>query len=191
MTHPQVYIVHGYMASPTAHWFPWLQQQLEAQGLGCQVLNLPTPEEPEPQAWQYALKQQLKEADENSIIVAHSLGCIAALNFLRRSGTRIGAAIWVSGFAQPLPDLPILDSFTDTVVASPSDLSLSVNQQLVIAAKDDSIVPHHFSEDFAAQLNAPLKMLISGGHFLAEDGYSRFPELLEQLLLMIDGLAIE
>ncbi len=41
MKDAQVYVVHGYMASPRSHWFPWLQTRIEAEGGKTSVLELP------------------------------------------------------------------------------------------------------------------------------------------------------
>ena len=39
----KVYIIHGYGAGPQSHWFQWLKQQLEAQGIICLLYTSPSP----------------------------------------------------------------------------------------------------------------------------------------------------
>ncbi len=47
----KVFIVHGYNASPTDHWFPWLKRQVESIGHQCDILYLEDSEHPKYDAW--------------------------------------------------------------------------------------------------------------------------------------------
>ena len=49
------YIVHGYQASPGSHWFPWLEQQLAADGHTVHTIALPHPNAPELDEWVEAI----------------------------------------------------------------------------------------------------------------------------------------
>ncbi|PWZ67649.1 hypothetical protein DD888_09985, partial [Staphylococcus pseudintermedius] len=47
----KLYIVHGYQADASKHWFPWLKQSLEIEGHDVEVLNLPNSHEPHVEEW--------------------------------------------------------------------------------------------------------------------------------------------
>lgn len=80
------YIIHGYGASPTDHWFPWLQARLQAAGIPTIVPPLPDSEHPDFAAWQATLTQTIGTPDRNTLLIAHSLGTISLLHYL--SATR-------------------------------------------------------------------------------------------------------
>ena len=109
----QVYIVHGYGASPDSHWFPWLKQRLQSQGVKVSVLDMPNSAYPQPDQWQQTLEQQVKLADGNTWFVTHSLGSIAVLRYLadRKDLSTIGGIVLVSGFNEHLSNIPELDPF--------------------------------------------------------------------------------
>ncbi len=177
----QVYIVHGYTASPDNHWFPWLEQQLAQRGIACQRLAMPDSAQPNPQKWLDHLNQQVK-IDDQTIVIGHSLGCIAWLNFLARNYERPRGAIWVSGFYQPLDTLPELTPFCNLYAVSPPCLAFP---STVISALDDSIVPHQYSDELAKHLKADYIRLPSGGHFLDREGWTTFPLVLERIQKML------
>lgn len=177
----KVYIVHGYGASPEKNWFPWLGEQLSAKGIHCECIAMPDTENPTPDAWLSTLQQQV-QIDEQTVVVGHSLGCIALLNFLSRNYEKPAGAVFVSGFYQPLDNIPELTPFTNVYAVSPP---LMPFKSYVIAALDDEIVVHQRSDELAQHLKADYIRLPQGGHFLDREGYTEFPlvlELVEKLL---------
>lgn len=110
----QVYIIHGYGASSTNHWFPWLKKRLLADGVQADILNMPNPLQPRLEDWLDTLSLYQHTLHENTYLVAHSLGCPAILRFLEHIQLRkqLGGIILVSGFAKSLPTLQMLDEFT-------------------------------------------------------------------------------
>lgn len=171
----KVYIVHGYTASPDNHWFPWLERELSKCGIACERLVMPNSHNPTPENWQAHLEKNVK-VDDQTIIVGHSLGCITWLNFLANTGQKPRAAVLVSGFYQPLDTLPELTPFSETYANSSFTRELNAT---VIAALDDRIVPHQYSDALAQHLKADYIRLNQGGHFLDREGWKAFPLVLE------------
>jgi predicted alpha/beta hydrolase family esterase len=177
----RVYIIHGYMATPTAHWFPWLRQRLSTDGVEAAVLSMPAPDLPDPAAWAEHIDTHVVRPDENTFFVAHSLGCLALLNYLAHVPTgRIGGVVLVSGFREPLPGLPQLDGFVAHAERLDPIRDLAPRRS-VIAARDDTIVPYVLSQHLAANIDAEFVTVEKGGHFLASDGFVEFPLVYEKL----------
>ncbi|WP_444946168.1 RBBP9/YdeN family alpha/beta hydrolase [Microbulbifer sp. VTAC004] len=178
-------VVHGYMSSPDDHWFPWLRNELQDRGITTEVLSLPNPSVPNPEEWQETLSDKLGKIDSNSIVVAHSLGCIATLNYLNslKKEKHIAGLVLVSGFISNIPNLPQLDGFTQTDLDF-SKLILAAGKIIVIGSPQDSIVPFYLTEELADQLQATIVSIPDSGHFLASDGFRKFP----QLLTVIDNI---
>jgi predicted alpha/beta hydrolase family esterase len=186
MSQKHVYIIHGYSASPEAHWFPWLKQKLIDTGVQVSVLAMPTPTSPDHIAWLEHLNEHIQSPNENTFFVAHSLGCITLLHYLNSLSKqiKIGGVILVSGFISPLSILPALDPFTKDDFNPAHIMSLSENR-VVIASRDDSIVPYVQTKELSQLLNMPLLEIEKGGHFLASDGFTKFPIVYEILQKML------
>ncbi|MCK3655230.1 esterase [Pasteurellaceae bacterium Macca] len=178
---PQVYIIHGYTASPDNHWFPWLEQALVERGIRCHRLAMPDSQHPTPEKWLDYLKTQI-QCDEPTVIVGHSLGCIASLNFLAKQFERPVGGVWVSGFYQPLTTIPELTPFSNLYAILPP---LMPFKSYVVASMTDTIVPHQYSDQLAQHLNAEYIRLPEGGHFLDREGYTEFPLVLELVLKLL------
>ena len=180
--HMRAYIIHGYGASPTDHWFSWLDGELRKRGAVVSIASLPNPYDPQPAEWQRALEQQVKSVDKDTYFIAHSLGSIALLDFLKevRIEGQIGGYVLVSGFNASLPMLPQLDGFQQPDLDY-EKLARVARTRIVIAALDDAIVPFPITQALASSLDAELISIEHGGHFLASDGFSQFPLLLNEL----------
>lgn len=179
----KVYIVHGYTASPDDHWFPWLETMLARQGIECIRLSMPNSDKPSPDSWLSYLNEQV-QIDEKTVVVGHSLGCIAWLNFLSRNYLQPAGAVFVSGFYQPIERLSELTSFSNLYAVSPALLDF---KSYVIAALDDDIVPHQYSDDLAKHLKSTYIRFNEGGHFLEREGWTEFPLILTLILSLLKG----
>lgn len=181
----QVYIVHGYTASPGDHWFPWLAERLERDGAAVEVLPMPDSGAPAAAAWDAFLDAAIARCDEHTFLVGHSLGCIAIVRYLLRSKTaRCGGVVLVAGFAEPVAGLAELDEFV-AGVGTIEDLREAVDCRCVIAARDDEAVPYAATERLAGRLDADFLSVEKGGHFLGREGFTAFPLVHEQLAAMM------
>lgn len=172
-------IIHGYAATPEDHWFGWLAAQLDARGIPTTVPALPDPEAPDPGRWLSAVAASVGTPDEGSVLVAHSLGCLTALRHLcsLEGPWRLGAAVLVSGFVDPLPSLPTLDSH----VGPPLDLARirdRISSLTLIRSDEDPYVPPSHTDRLAGLLGTASQVVPGAGHFLAADGVTSLPAAL-------------
>jgi predicted alpha/beta hydrolase family esterase len=176
----RVIIVHGYESSTDANWFPWLQCALEAEGIAVAVVPLPSPEDPHTAAWEDAVTSALGVPAATTVVVAHSLGVVTALRVLAAlpEPWELGGIVLVAGFTDPLEALPELDDFLATDV-DVERVAASIGVRTVIRSDTDPFVPQAASDDLARRLNARLQVYPGAGHFMAEDGVTRFPTLLD------------
>lgn len=100
------------------------------------------------------------------------------------SDAHYGGMVLVAGFAEPLPDYPELDGFVAGVGAL-HGLRAAVGRRVVIASRDDEVVPHAMTRRLASQLGAAFFTVEQGGHFLACEGFTAFPLVHEQLAAMM------
>ena len=178
----RVIIVHGYEAAPDAHWFPWLQNTLEAEGVRVTAVPLPDPDAPEVTGWENAVGAALGVPDAGTVIVAHSLGAITALRVLAGLSEvwELGGIVLVAGFVEPLESLPELDRYLSTGV-DVERLAQSIRSRTVIRSETDPFVPPAASDELAKRLDAQVQVHPEAGHFMAKDGVTRFPAVLDLL----------
>ncbi|WPO66685.1 alpha/beta hydrolase [Acinetobacter haemolyticus] len=185
-----VYIAHCMNADPDQHWYVWLEQQLKLLNVTVERIFLADASHPDPEIWQTCLEAQLKKMDEQSIVVAHGLSCVAVARYLTKKLQQktIKAGIFIAGFNESIPNYPALDSFINHCKIDAGILQLNIQRRVVIFSSNNPIVPVPFSFKFSHLLNAQLIEVAQAGHFRAEDGYSEFPQLLPiiQALLKVE-----
>ncbi|MEU6753362.1 alpha/beta hydrolase [Spirillospora sp. NPDC046719] len=175
-------IIHGYGATPADHWFGRLAERLRQAGVPTTIPALPTPETPDPAEWTAAVRADVGTPDEGTVIVAHSLGCLTVLRYLRAlpSPWRLGALVLVAGFVDPLPALPELDAY----IADGCDvegLAAHVDRLTILRSDADPYVPTGHTDRLARLLGTTAEIVPGAGHFLASDGITDLPQALQAL----------
>src|SRR5262245_47817042 len=95
-----VLILHGIGGKAGDHWEQWLHDQLTSRGYSVLMPQLPHSDHPDRAEWLQMIKEQLQNGGfSNLIIVGHSLGVPAALDFIEQSDRKVKALISISGFA--------------------------------------------------------------------------------------------
>jgi predicted alpha/beta hydrolase family esterase len=178
-THRRASIIHGYRATPEDHWFGWLAERLDADGIPATVPALPDPQDPDPARWTEAVRAALGTPDAGSVVVAHSLGSLAVLRSLRSlpEPWHLGTLVLVSGFVDPLPALPELDSF----IADGCDvkgLAGNIDRLTIIRSDADPLVPTAHTDRLADLLGVSAQVVPGAGHFLASEGVTTLPDAL-------------
>ena len=172
----RLFVVHGYQAQVSSHWFQWLCQQFPH--VESHIIALPDSNHPQLDSWLDAVQSAIGAVDEQTVIVAHSLGCITTLQYLNRlaSAPNLGGLVLVAGFAEALTGLPELKEFTQTPLNWPH-LQALAPQRLVVLSEDDAVVPAAATERLSVALQAPLLCLSQRGHFMSQDGCDTLPEV--------------
>ncbi|EGQ4259553.1 serine hydrolase family protein [Staphylococcus pseudintermedius] len=182
----KLYIVHGYQADASKHWFPWLKQSLEIEGHDVEVLNLPNSHEPHVEEWLTYMRQTIPEVDADTIFVAHSLGVITTLKFLNDLDvSKVGGLAIVSGFKDKLEGIETLDAFIEQEIDF-DQLKHKIIKRFGIASKTDDIVPYTLTAELCKALDAKFYLQEEGGHFLEKDGYDTFLFLRNKILNNFD-----
>ncbi len=173
----RILLVHGYKASPTTGFFPWLERELRARGFDVLVPVLPNPEEPDRDAWTEALVDVAAPLTEQTIIVGHSLGGAAALRMLEAAEARS------TPHAMVLISTPwmIKDERFRGFFYSEFDFEVLMWRAakfVVIHAQNDTIIPVDHGKRYAAVLHAKLVTPETGEHFQGIE----YPIILEEIL---------
>lgn len=188
MKNTNIYVVHGYTSSSQSEWFPWLKEQVKNIQVKIDIPDMPDSKNPHLETWLNHLRKNALDIDENTIFIGHSLGCVTALRYILEKDIKIKGAILVSGFINENP----MDEQTEGLqefVDEPLDIARIKNlipSRIVITATDDDIVPTKATQKLAEALDSNLIILSSGKHFIARDGYTEFPVLLNEIQKLIN-----
>ena len=104
LLHPpvtQVFMIHGYHSSPHKKWFQWLNLQGIMKNIKFKAIELPDPDNPDPEKWRETIALEIGVVTKQIGIVGHSLGCQAALQYLDSLSDdqwKLGRMVLVSGF---------------------------------------------------------------------------------------------
>lgn len=183
----QVNVIHGYTASPEENWFPWLQAQADQHGIELNVLRLDPSERPQLQVWDQQIQQQLGALNEDSVLIAHSLGCLATLHYLSHElqQQRIRKLILVAGFNGRLGRLEQVNPFIDAAVIDFELLKQQITERVVIYSEGDARVLPKFSLEQAHRLNAKVIAAQHQGHFIDSEGCTELPEVWQEIIRVI------
>ncbi|WP_256990970.1 RBBP9/YdeN family alpha/beta hydrolase [Rhodococcus sp. 06-235-1A] len=173
-------IFHGYRATPEDHWFGWLAQQLDSAGISTQLPPMPDPASPSRDHWEAEIARTLGTSGSDTIVVAHSLGCLAVLRHLATltGPWQLGTLVLVSGFVDRLPALPDLDGFVASGVML-SRMQDHIESISILRSDDDPIVPPAHTDRLARLLDASVQIVPGTGHFLASDGVTCLPPVFD------------
>jgi hypothetical protein len=175
----QVIVVHGYTASPDENWFPWIQEKARQEQVSLKVLRLDPSATPKLETWDRQMREQIDGIDENSIFIAHSLGCLAALHYLSRElkNQRIKQLVLVAGFNGRLGRLDEVNPFIDAAEVDFDVLKRQIDERVVIYSEGDDRVLPELSLQQADSLDALVVSAEHQGHFIDSQGCTELPEV--------------
>lgn len=183
----QIFVLHGYSASIDDHWFLDLKHQIEDENTTVTLIPFPDSENPDAEAWQKVLDQNIPVVNENTYFVAHSLGVITLLHFLQKHDYQnIGGMILVSGFSGPISDFSPLDAYITKSKVN-TNYFKNIKKKLVYLSDNDDLVPPKLTIELAKEIDAPYITVPNGGHFLGREGYTTFPQVVNSLKGMLES----
>lgn len=175
-------IIHGTGGEPEGNWFPWLKEKLEEHNREVVVPDFPGIEKQSLETWMGTFDQYRDELTEDTVFIAHSVGPAFVLNLLEQ-GLETEACFFVSGFTGLLDNR--FDEPNRTITDREFDFG-TIRQNCgyfkLYHSPSDPYVPLEKAEKLAENLDADLEIVKSAGHFMDSDGYTEFPELLEDIL---------
>lgn len=181
----RAFIVHGWGGYPDEGWFPWLRKELKTRGFHAESVEMPDTNNPALLGWYEALAKAVKDPDNHTYLIGHSLGVMTILRYLEAlpEGSEIGGAVLVSGFYENLwpPEIP-------TFFGNHLDFDLikeKTRNFTIIHALNDAVVPFSEAEKLQHKLKAKLIALPEGGHLNNGYGVKELPGALAAILEMV------
>lgn len=186
----RVVIVHGWSGYPAEGWFPWLKAELKKKGFAVQILKMPHSENPKIGEWVSFLNRHVKNPDEQTYFVGHSIGCQTILRYLARlkKDVKVGGAVFVAGWLKLKTENLDADErqIARPWLATPIDFA-KVKKHCrkfvcVFSDNDDWVQLSENRKIFKDELSAMIIVEKNKGHFSGGDGVRRLPAALKALL---------
>ncbi|TAK04709.1 serine hydrolase family protein [Patescibacteria group bacterium] len=185
----RAFLIHGWSGTPEHGWFPWLKRELESRGFAVEAPEMPETDTPRIGTWVPFLATVVGTADEETILVGHSMGCQAILRYLAdlSDDQRVGGAYLVAGFLNHLTNA---DSDEERPIAAewlrtPLDTERAkraAGRIEAIFSDNDRYVPLENEVAMRNKLGAKTIILEEMGHFSGDDGVTELPVLLDEIL---------
>jgi predicted alpha/beta hydrolase family esterase len=156
----------GWHNSGAHHW-----QTLWEQELGPDATRVPQRDWnlPDRAAWTQTLEDSIRRAPRPVVVLAHSVGCLAALTALARTPT--AAAVLVAPADAERPGAPpAVESF------NPIPMERMPLPLLVVASDNDPYCSLDRARAFAGAWQAELEIVREGGHLNEEAGFGPWPD---------------
>ncbi len=169
----KVYLIHGWGGSSRGGWFDWLKQELPKMNIKVDALEMPNTDCPKIEEWVGYLMNTVKEIDEETYFVGHSVGCQAIMRFLEKlpESIKIKGCVFVAGWfnlkeeaSEDDEDLKIARPWLETPIDF-EKVKQHTNNFLAIFSDNDPYVPLSDKEIFKEKLNAEIIVKNNQGHF--------------------------
>jgi len=176
-----IFLVHGYSGIPKI--FEYFQKELSMKNFEIVMPNFPIQTEINQERFFAIFDKYRDKLNENTIVIAHSIGNIMAMKYLCQNSLTIKGYISLAGFGEPF----FKEGHDDlNNVIKPlflSDVELSeipqlVGQSYAIYSDNDHIVPIEILEKYPKAINAKDCFVKNIGHMGKKSGLEELPKVI-------------
>jgi len=190
---PGFLLLHGWQnRRPAGHWQHLLADELRGHGHEVRYPQLPSPDEPDPAAWEAAVRSEHAALGPGPVtVVCHSLSTLLWLRI--QAGARPLAVDRVALVSPPSPELiagqDAVHAFVDGGAAagaeSPDALLFdgrllgtgALGDAVVVAGDDDPWLPLGLGDTWRGRLEARQVVVHGGGHLTPDSGFGHWPAM--------------
>ena len=177
---PRVFIVHRWLGTPKADWYPSAKKELEKKGYVVIVLKMPHTSRPTEKDWVPVLAKAVGKLGNRTILVGHSAGVMTILRYLEtlKSG-RIGGCVFVAGWVDDLGYKELSNFFTKPI--NWAKIRKHCSKFTAIHSDDDPYVKMYHGEVFRKKLGAKLIVEHKKGHMDDDTKVKKLPSVVRAI----------
>ncbi len=170
----EILILPGYAGSEEEHW----QARWAAKMRTARIVAQDDWHNPDPEGWRTRIAEAVAAATQPVILIAHSLGVVAAVETAPRfTPGKVAGALFVA-----FPDIESRNDLPESVRAfAPVPRDPLPFPSLVVASRTDPYCDYARAEDFAYAWGAAIVDAGESGHINVASGHGTWPEGLMRL----------
>jgi predicted alpha/beta hydrolase family esterase len=190
---PGFLLLHGWQnRRPADHWQHLLADELAQRGLAVRYPQLPSPDEPDPAAWEAVVRSEQAALGPGPVtVVCHSLSTLLWLRI--QAGPEPLTAERVALASPPSPEIvagqdavhAFVDGGADADPAAPGSPLFdgrlltpgATGDAVVVAGDDDPWLPLGLGDTWRGRLDARQQVVRGGGHLTPESGFGPWPAM--------------
>jgi len=178
-----VYILHGWGFDSNMPWIKWLEAELKEKGFEVHAFDMPNTKEPKIEDWVGYLEENIKNLDEKTFFVGHSIGCQTIMRFLEKSykhlkvGGCVFVAPWLDLIGLKSEELKIAHPWLSNKIELERVLDHTGNITCIFSTNDKFVSPKEWKK-FEVGLGGKIIIKKDEGHF---EEVERIPEILNEL----------
>jgi len=158
-------LVHGWGGN--SDYFKDLINKLKGKNIEVKTFNMPDIDNPQIEEWVGFLQEKIKDVDEETYFIGHSIGCQTIMRFLEKLDKTVAGCIFIAGWINLIglgdDEKPIAKPWLETPIDF-YKVKNNVNKIVAIFSDDDPFVPLSDKNIFEDKLNAKTIVLHGKGH---------------------------
>ena len=105
MKNKKVYLIHGWGGSSEGGWFDWLKEEFSKCNIKVYAFDMPNTDNPKIEKWVKYLEENIKDVDEQTYFIGHSIGCQTIMRYLEKlhKHKKIAGCVFVAQWSRILP----------------------------------------------------------------------------------------
>jgi len=183
----RAFLIHGWGGKPGGGFRPWLKKELEKRGYQVETFAMPESETPQIEKWVPFLVSNITSPDEETVIIGHSMGAVAALLYLQKlsESIKIDKVILIAGSFKKINEL----TPAKKLIAKPwfqaeldyEKIKNSAKSIIAFYSDDDPWVPIENAE-IPKKLGAKIIIEHNMRHYNEEAGIKEVPDILKEII---------
>lgn len=178
-------VIHGVNGGINETFGPYLEEEVKSRGINYYAPEFPVKKEATYEKWAEVLDGIFEQGliDENTIIVAHSLGNIFIVRYLLSKKQSIGLYIGLAGFADyksnERKDLEEIVNNFKIPVENIKNVIRLMPKRFSLYSDNDHILKQEDMEAFANLINSNKVFIPNIGHMGKKSGIKEIPQIIE------------
>lgn len=177
----RVFVVHRWLGTPKADWYPYVKKEMESRGYIVTVLKMPRTRKPTEKQWVPFLARAVGTPGAKTYLVGHSAGAITILRYLEtlKNSEKIGGCVLVAGWIDDIGYKQLSNFFTKPVKWT--KIKKHCRNFAAIHSDNDPYVKMYHGEAFRKHLGAKLVVEHAKGHLDEDTKIKKLPSVVRAI----------
>jgi len=176
------FIIHGFNGDTTSTFGPSLKSFLESKNYNVIMPNFPIRSEASFEKWSKILDEYKNKFDENTIVIAHSIGNPFFIRYLNNNNLKSKLYVSVAGFCDlfKVPDREDLNNAFINFAVSQNNITYlkeNIPHRFSLYSNNDHVIPFNILESFINKIDSTPVFIEGVGHMGNRNKITRLPQI--------------